>query len=239
MISYELSITGIDGCGKSTSISNLIDKESQNYDAIAMVGKSSYIDGQKFDNRKYLFKNVSAAMDLGHCIGTYLKSRFLVSGVNAVNGLVCTAINLQIRKKYNPDIIIYGRDLILDPAVYLPIYHPSTKNISMEKRLNFFSKIFKTNVPSNLVYLFLDPQIALERIDARIREHNSKPGNIECWKHLHETKQGLSFLAEEFEKGLFELRKNGTKILRIDTGRYSLEDVVEQIRQNIHANVPL
>jgi thymidylate kinase len=241
---HNFSISGIDGCGKSTSMSNVIDALSKEY-LIATIGRPTYIAGQEIpEGKRYLFTNSTNTIDKLHTFNDNLEFRYGVAFTNILDGIRLSYINKKVLSGYNPDIIIYGRDRILDPAVYSTVYFPSTKKLSIESRINLAKAITGFEPADTIIYLNIDPDIALERIEKRIENEKAQTGlKRKKWKHMHENLRDLTILKQYYAETLDYLYHHSTSDIKIiDVNSTSLKQVstnIEQIiREKIHLEQP-
>ncbi|MGV8086679.1 MAG: hypothetical protein ACP5N1_03540 [Candidatus Woesearchaeota archaeon] len=235
---YKVSITGIDGSGKSTSISKLVDLLSPQY-LTAKIGRPTYISGPKDpQNREYLFTNLNKRIDGLHTFADNLENKLGVASVNIFNAFIWSLINRKVFSEYNPEIAIYGRDRIVDPAVYSTYYFPFTKKWSSEVRLNIARTISRAKSSDTLIYMDVNPQIAVERIEKRIEEEKKKSGiDRKKWRHMHENLQDLTNLKHYFTEALDYLYGHSEMdIHTIKVDDKNLQQVADEMKQIILDN---
>lgn len=238
-MAYRVSVTGIDGSGKSTVISEVVNELFEDY-LIAKIGRPTYISGKDIPSgRKYLFESLNKKVDAMHKFADNLEKRLAVAWVNTFNSFVNSFINKQVLKKFNPEIVIYSRDRIIDPAVYSTFYFQFTKEWSSQTRLKLAQAISRSKTSDMVIYLDVNPIIAVERIEKRI-EKEKKKSNVDRkkWKHMHENVQDLTNLKNNYSNALdyFQNYLN-VDIRTIDVNKKNLEKVVAEIELIIRKKI--
>lgn len=229
----DVTITGIDGSGKSTTISHLVDKLASEY-VVAHSGRPSYIVGPDMDKREYLFESSLGLIDRMHGMGDKLESRTAIALANIVNVIMWCERHNKIVKDYNPDIIFSGRHRIIDSAVYSVYYFPLANKLSHNMRTSIAEKIISADESDLLIYLDITPEISVQRIENRIEVENKKTGLVRPkWKHMHENPEDLAYLRHEYELVLGHYDELGWDIRKINVEEMSQEDVVDIIEELI------
>lgn len=227
----KFSVTGIDGCGKSTSISKLVDSLAPDY-LTAKIGRPTYISGPEIsEGRKYLFTKLNKKIDGLHSFTDDLENRLGVASVNILNSFVWSFINKKVFTEFNPEIAIYGRDRIIDPAVYSTFYFPFTKNWSSKLRLDIAKTISRSKTSDTIIYMDIDPKIAVERIEKRIEEEKKKSGiDRKKWAHMHENIHDLTNLKNYFSEALDYLYGHSNiDIQTINVNEINLQQVADKM----------
>jgi len=234
---FEVTITGIDGSGKSTTISDLVDRLSPHY-VVAHSGRPSYVDGPDMNQRKYLFESSISSIDRMHEIGDELESKSAIALANIVNVALWGRRHEKIIKYYNPDIIFSGRHRTVDSAVYSTYYFPLTTQLPHTMRTSIAEGITKTGQPDLFVYLDIAPETAVKRIESRIEKENLKPETIRPkWKHMHENPEDLECLKEEYERILSRYKNLGWNIHTINVEESPQNEVVDKIEELIYKRI--
>jgi thymidylate kinase len=228
---YRISVTGIDGAGKDSTISDLISSMSTSC-TIAKIGRPTYIEQN--GKRQYLFRNVNAFVDGTHSLFDHFSSR---TGILLANGLnVCIQPSLErlLINKYNPDIVIAGRDMTLCPSVYLTYYLPSSKSLSSELRLSLFDSFRGLGYPDRIFYLDVEPKVADQRITERI-EKESKGFDTDRtkWRHMHENPHDLNGLRQYYLEAVGIIEKSGVDVVRISTTNRPRDEVVDEMNGSL------
>ena len=116
-----------------------------------------------------------------------LSTKTGVTILNTLDAMFVWPLKEQIMSHYNPDIILYPRDKILDPAIYITFYFPIMRKLGSKGRLGLCKFMTGSTYPDLLVHLDIPIEIAYERIIKRIeRERNKKNGRIKARMHMHE-----------------------------------------------------
>ena len=174
-MAYKISISGIDGCGKSTLIPQVVDHYAKGQ-TVVKFGRPIYV--QKGDERIYIARWVSDISDRVHMLCDEINFRTGVGIVNIGYGAIHSLIGWHILKKYDPSLIITGRDPILDSAVYSTYYFPPTKHISSGLRLKLTKEASQEDYPDGLLFMAIPVEVALERIEKRIQAEQVNGDNI-------------------------------------------------------------
>ncbi len=232
-MSKEVIVAGIDGSGKSTTISDLVDRLSSNY-VVAHSGRPSYVDGPSMNQRNYLFENSISSIDKMHEIGDELKSKSAIALANIVNVALWRRRHEKIIKHYNPDIIFSGRHRTIDSAVYSTYYFPLAAELPHSMRTSIAEGITKTGQPDLFVYLDISPETAVKRIESRIEKENKKTGVVRPkWKHMHENVEDLKYLKKDYERILNRCKKLGWNIHTINVEESPQNEVADRIEELI------
>jgi thymidylate kinase len=237
-MTYKVSVTGIDGSGKSTSIAKVVDNISKEY-LTAKIGRPTYVNGPNMNQKQYLFTNLNNTIDKAHSLADNIESKLLVASVSSLSRFAITHIENGVFSKFNPEVTIYSRDKIVDPAVYSTFYFPFTKKWSAEIRINIAKNIqFNTKPSDTIIYLDIDPKIAVERIEKRIEEEKTKSSDRNKWKHMHENVENLSSLRHFYEEALSHMEKKfNTEVITINVDNNTLNEVSSKIEDIIRKDL--
>ncbi|HEY9702677.1 MAG TPA: hypothetical protein V6C58_09540 [Allocoleopsis sp.] len=226
-MTYKISVTGIDGSGKSTSVAKVAEKLSKHH-TVGKVGRPAYVCGPEIQ-KKYVCSNLNKTIDAIHNFSDNIESKLLVAGVSAVSRFAITYIENNI-SQYNPEVTIYSRDKIIDPAVYSTFYFPFTKKWPVNLRINIAKNIQISRICSTIVYLDIDPRLAVERIEKRIEQEKKHSSDRNKWKHMHENVEELSSLRNYYFEALEHMEKKfNTEIITIKVDDKSLDQVSSSI----------
>jgi hypothetical protein len=212
-MTYKLFFSGIDGAGKSACADLLTTKLASKY-RIVRAGSGDfylYFKGRKclVAKRRLFRKSELLRTRLGHHFyGVFLLLNFLYKAVTVLH------VNLFTK----PDLLIYEGDAILHPAAYITYHFPITRYVNRRLRLGVLGILFGFRKRSVRIYLDVDPEVAMERINKRGSDGGS-----------HENLQDLTQIKAELDR-LVELAVNdGFDILRIDTNFKSVDEVARDI----------
>ena len=208
-MTYKLFFAGIDGSGKTACTDLLIARMASKYRIIRVGSYDLYM---YFKGRKYLVakRRLYSKSELqGTRLGRYFYGVFLVLNFIYKAVTVC-----QVKLFTKPDLLIYEVDAVLHPAAYITYHFPITRYITRKLRLGVLGILFGSRKSSVRIYLNVDPEIAMERINKRGSDGGS-----------HENLEDLTLIKAELD-GLVKLAvNNGFDILTIDTNFKSLEEV--------------
>ena len=231
----KVSITGIDGAGKDTVSRSALEGISNTQDlTVVKLGRPAYriVNGEVTQ----IFRRTTEAIDRLHEISDEVANTKLITASNALNMVIQTRVMERASVADDAvDILASSRDPRLDPAVYYDFYGgKSSEYISMQRRARLMQRL--TNISRDLIiYLEVDPELAVARIDARIAAENA--GNDTTmrpkWKHVHENIHDLASLAAGYDTALSTIDFDGADIVRIDTNDKTRAQVIEETQQTI------
>ena len=238
---FRVSITGIDGAGKDTVTKLTLGLLAQDFNSVVKLGRPAYEFNQ--DGERQIFRRTTEGMDKIHQLSDKVHNKNLITGVNALNVMVQTRVLERnvLAKEPTPDILVSSRDPRVDPAVYFTYYAPDVfrRNIGIEKRVRTMQQL--TGVTRNLIVLLkVDPNVAVERIEARIqaeREERLASGQAtadvmrEKWRHIHENIADLTMLSEGYDVAIDALQDvQPTTVVEINTTELERHQVVDFAR---------
>lgn len=244
---FRVSITGIDGAGKDTITRSALTRSASDGLSIVKIGRPAYIIGPD-GSTSQIFKRTTEAFDKLHRGADVLHSRLGISALNVVRYATQARIlePIMARRQPAPDITAWVRDPRIDTAVYFEYYLSSLRRrVTVAERLKAMQLLtgFQRDL---IIVLNVDPEVAVERIDARItkeREAEAADGFRGKWRHMHENVDSLAGLAAAYSPVLAELQKMApTRIVEIDTTARSQEDVAHlaytTIREAMDRSIP-
>lgn len=224
-----ISIVGIDGSGKSTTTLKAIHSLSQQF-SICRTGRNPFYiwkgnislclprTSNFFEN---LFKRVDAT-----------KKRQWIGMTRLLFVLFQGWLEPFMIKRYQPELVMTTRCMIIDSAIYSDFYYPLiSQKMTIEGKLRLTQKY--SRLPFRDLYFFLDTpiQMAMERIYKRIsNDHPDITYGRDYWLHLHEHEESLRLLDQKFRETLKVAQKGASfKIVEIDTAKYNEEEVARLI----------
>jgi len=224
---YKVTFSGIDGCGKSTTIDVISTQLSYLGKTIIHPYRPAFAQ-LPGGNREYFGKTINGLVDDAHQWADTRDSKLLVGLVNVLYGRVWTLLEQYALHKYNPDVVLMGRDPLLDPFVYSHFYFPHIR-VSSDERIRTIRRVNGAGLADLLIYLDVSPDQAYQRILARIEKEKSFGAKDRAkWGHMHENPNDLNFLRDTFEEGISLLQeKLGVKIIRVDASRPHHEVIAE------------
>lgn len=237
---FRVSITGIDGAGKDTvALSSLTHLSEEDGLMVTKTTRPYYqiVNGQVEE----LYPIITRVSDAAHRFADGTRNRRLIGCLNTLNTLAQSRIlePAALRADPRPDVIASARDLRIDPAVYSGYYFPDrTRNTSVGDLVERISRL--TGIKRDMVvWLEVDPVVAIERIEQRIenetkeREKNQGRSTAmrEKWRHLHENPDSLAELASRYGEAICAVVNlyPDTQIVKIDTTDMTQSAVVEKV----------
>jgi len=226
-----ISVIGIDGSGKSTTVLRAIHSLSHQV-VICKTGRSPFFirKGEispclprAADFFESLFRRVDAT-----------KKRWWIGLTRLLFVLFQGWLEPYMIKKYQPELLMGTRCMVIDSAIYGDFYYPwISRRMATESKLT--SARLCSRLPFRDLYFFLDTPIeaAMERIYRRISDdHPEITYGREYWLHLHEHEESLRFLNQKFRETLPRAQaKASFKIVEIDTVKRNEEQVSTLIGQ--------
>ncbi len=225
-----VSVTGIDGSGKTTVASDLTTEIGQEQKVVRSFSNPPYsIEyGQRFDH----FPLLSVFESLRNLAG-HQKGKNFAAGVYIAHTLLHSKIIEPIlERRVKPDLTISARDALVDAAVYTAFYSNPLIPENAQQRLTLLQRT--TRIPFRDIIFFLrtPPHIALQRIQVRDRLNRRQP------KQIHEDPDSLTQLQTVYEQILSNLDMRGIcTVVDISTEDLTQEDVVAKIRGVIEARL--
>lgn len=237
---YKVTFSGIDGSGKSTSIDVISSTLAESGLVLIHPYRPAFADLAK-KGRIYFSNKLNRVTDYCHDKADDHRIKNLVGLINVIYSRVATSIERNAIKKYNPDLILLGRDPVLDPLAYSSYYFPFTQDMSIEEKVRITLSINQASTANLLFYMDIDPEVAYDRILKRIeREKRDGAKDRAKWVHMHENPEELQFLKYQFEQALpFLEKKLGINIIRIDASKPQGEVIKEMlinIQELMHGN---
>lgn len=226
-----ISIMGIDGSGKSSTTLRAIHSLSWKF-TICKTGRTPF----------FMWKG-----DISYClskIGFFFEGLFKkVDATKKRQWIGLTRLLFvffqgwlepYMIKRYQPDLIMTTRCMVVDSAVYSDFYYPFiSQKMSIEGKLRLARQY--SHLPFRDLYFFLDTpiQTAMARIYKRISDdHPEVSYGRDYWLHLHEHEGSLQLLDQKFRKTLQVARKIAPfRIVEIDRSKYNEEKVSEVISE--------
>lgn len=230
----KVSITGIDGAGKST-VTDLTALSLGQDSRIARISRPTYsiVRGQKTMHYEKLLRGV----DRLHAIADQMEDITLICGVNALNVVLQgRVIEPGLIRKIRPNLVLGSRDYLIDPSVYAIFYTRRFSRRDMESRLSRLQIISGLDFRDVIFFLTVPPDEAVARIDRRISLEKSDPTKPlrEKWRHMHEKSEHLGRLQCEYNEALEVARKrSGTQIIEIDTTRHTQDETASLITDKL------
>jgi hypothetical protein len=231
----------VDGAGKDSVAKAALLHISQDRPAshIVKLGRPAYAfhDGQVTQ----VYKRVSHGFDRLNELADSFHNSQLVMAANGLSIVTQTRIFEQKALHKNPAqlIVASGRDPLIDPAVYFSYYASrASKNVDVATRLRTMGRL--TGVRRDLVVMLrVDPEVAIQRIDARIEEsrlredgesrHLPQPGRAKNMRHIHENVRDLATISQNYDHVLacMQTLHPETAVVEINTTERTKDEVAD------------
>lgn len=220
-MTFKLFFSGIDGAGKTACADLLTARLASRY-RILKVGSYDfyiYFNGQKYLVAKRRLSTKKRFLD------TRLKSHFY--GVFLILNFIYKAVTIVFIKLFTKvDLVIYETDSLLHPAAYITYHFPITQVLNRKLRLRVLGFLFGSRKASVRIYLDVDPEIAMDRINKRGFDGGS-----------HENLRDLTQIKAELDCLVKLVANNGFDVMRIDTNLKSLDEVARDIELMVDRNL--
>lgn len=193
-----ISATGPDGAGKDTAW-RFAKPHLPEQLRILKIGKptSLVVNG----NECFVDITTSHFLDSIHGWADRKRSRLLISLTNCAYVLFQWRIQEPLWiSKFHPDIIFSLRDDYTDPAAYAPFYMPETLGkLPIPQRIDRLYQILHSPLRHHTVFLDIDPNLAVRRIDERFENERTTQVLIQPKRvHMHENVAVLTAIRCEF-----------------------------------------
>lgn len=226
-----VSITGIDGAGKSTTTDTVAEDIGRQERVVKLFRPAySIIEGR----RELHFQRLIGLIDALHTRADASQDRRMVLTANAIHVVMQgRVIEPILTEKLRPTIILGARDFHIDPAVYAIFYSPALQRKPIEKRLKRMRVITGQEYRNIIFFLTVSPEEAVNRIEKRIEIEREAltPVERKKWRHMHEHPQQLERLQGEYRTAFDAMERSSpsTRIIEINTMLYSQAEVSKQI----------
>lgn len=237
-----ISIVGIDGSGKSTTTLRAIHSLSHQF-LICKAGRSPFVIWK--GNTSYCLSKVAIFFEKLFKRVDATRKRQLIGLTRLIFVLFQGWLEPHMIKRYQPDLVMTTRCMVIDSAVYSDFYYPLiSQKMTIEGKLKLAQQY--TRLPFRDLYFFLNTpiQTAKERIYKRISdEHPEVSYGRDYWLHLHENEETLRLLGKKFRETICIAQiKAPFKVVEIDTAKRSEEEVAQLISEysiDFHKGHPL
>lgn len=229
------SITGMDGSGKSSAYRAFVAAIPKDLTVVRISRFSSVI---RYGNEQVVDRAFSQALDNFHSLADRTKSKPVITLANTL----CVLFSWRVQEKrlterFNPDLVLALRDPYIDPISYAKFYSPKILGaMSIEERERTLRKLHAAPSSNNIIYLDVDPYVAVSRISQRMTEEAKAKEKAERakWVHLHENVSDLARIRAEYKNALAYFKsKYGVEVVEIDTVQLSKAEVAAVLRSTL------
>lgn len=223
----KVSITGIDGSGKSTTLGMVV--EHLKHDNRIVKASNPPIYSVVGGEREYHYRRAIRTMNLLRELADQTHNRVYASAVNAAYVLLQgRIIEPTLTHKVNPTIVLGDRDLLIDPAVYAIYYSPQLAQKPLGGRIDFLKRLTGSPHRDIIFFLSVSPEEAMRRLNERTTKGDADLNQDGGSKHryMHENSYHLTRLHIEYQVALEEIqRRSKTEVVHIDTSGTLQADV--------------
>ncbi len=209
----KISIIGLDGVGKSTTVSNFTKRFSSDLFVIKM-GRSVYYYNQESLEKVRLFEKLLSKIDKRYEKYEKKGSRLGIAWASIVYVISTRFMESKIFRKFKPDVIINSRDIIIDALVYADYYLPLFRFLP-ERLKVFLLRIFSLFPKKSdlVIFLNLDPCESINRIKKREKKCKIDPSVMRIKsRYRHENLESLIKISERYHEVLSKVNKDSTVI---------------------------
>jgi ABC-type dipeptide/oligopeptide/nickel transport system ATPase component len=240
-----IAIIGIDGSGKSSCYSNVLERVSQR--KVAGIGDEVFIS-QKGKLIKPRMGYLNLKLFLGKRVKN-IRNRTLYKILKLTELILRVKVQARVVKKYHPELILTDGSPLINTLAWGNYYLSDVyseklcsevsgymigKNIPWSRKYFLIKKIpeiflinflrVKFQNPDVVFFLKVSPEVSLKRITVRSKK-----------KQVHENIEFLQGLQQAYGIVCDVLKKN-TEINSIDTDNKTIEEVTSIIRDRIYEN---
>ncbi len=234
-VPVRISITGMDGSGKSSAYRAFAEGVPQDLTVVRVSRFCSVIQGGK---EQLVNRDVSQKLDDFHSWADKTKNRAFITLANTLWVLYSWRIMApKLEEEFHPDLVLALRDPYIDPMAYAKYY--STRLLgsrNLRDREKLLKRIHGAPVSNSIIFMDVEPQTAVERIDQRIADERLLPDAPERtkWIHLHENVPDLVGIRQEYGSVLDYFQSNhGVDVLRVDTMVHDKEESGRIVRDKL------
>ena len=226
----KVSILGLDGAGKSTTVSYFVQSYHKNF-YIVKLGRSAYYYDRHTGERVDIFKKILSKIDAFYEKGEIKGSRIRIFFASIFYVFATRYMEYRVIHKLKPDIMIASRDISIDTIIYSDYYIPFLKIIPgfikrfAIKLLSLFPK--KSDL---IIYLDLEPETSIKRIKKRElkRKIDRSVMRVKS-RYRHENLKDLSDISKKFDrflKGCLSKKKRYS-VVYVDVNNKNSKEVTE------------
>ncbi len=234
-MAYRVALAGIDGSGKSTAASFLVDRLAGDY-KVLKSGRPIYT--QEGDDRTYHFERANGMIDRMHSHFDRSGSRPGIVLVNGAGFVLRLNAERRMMNRFSPDIVIADRDATLCTSTYITYYAPASRHLSAQARVQVFSALGANRHPDRLFYLDIDPAVAAARINGRVDEgYLYADRHRDKFRHMHETEEDLAGLRAHYLRGVEVLSNKGVSVTMVEVTHMTQTEVVDFVEGELRSEL--
>lgn len=226
----KVSILGLDGAGKSTTVSYFT-QSFYNEFSIVKLGRSAYYFDRNTNEKKFLFTKLLKRID--NMFERYEKKHSKI-GIAIASIFYIIAIRWmehKVIKKLKPDIIIASRDITIDSLIYVDYYIKFAKYIpKVIKRFIINLFCFFPKKSDLIIFLELDPNESMKRIKKRELKDKIDPSVMrKKSRYRHENIESLIQIANNYNDYLknYLNKKKKQTIVFVDANKQNTKERTE------------
>lgn len=187
---YKIAVIGIDGAWKAVSVNEAVEKLAQEFNVCKVGRQFHYHSG---DTKEFPYERIDDLMEKMIIRSDHVQpKRLWVPAVQVVFILLQRFVEPYMERKYEPDLIINSRCMLIDPTVYASFYAPKFNNLPIDRRLEIMQKISGAELRDLYFYFNVSIDVALQRMNELIA--------MQQRSHPHETRKIMARLQQGFEE---------------------------------------
>ncbi len=225
-----VAVIGIDGAGKSTAVLLACRALGARY-RVAKAGRNPLsVDG---GNERALTPGLARFWEALFARADRTRNRWVIGASRVLFVLGQGLFEPWLIRHLRPEVVVNSRCMVIDPAVYLGVYFPRTRRLSLRSRLRL-ARLF-TRLPFADLYVLLrtPAATAMQRIQARIARapgYDREPRDY--WLHLHEQEPILARIGDDLEAAL-AIAGGRSAVVRIETALHGEAAVAARIVEEV------
>jgi thymidylate kinase len=226
----KVSILGLDGAGKSTTVSYFVQSFHKDF-YIIKLGRSAYYYDRHTGERVYIFKKLLSKIDSLYEKGEKKGNRLKILFASIFYVFAARYMEYKVVHKFKPDIMIASRDISVDTIIYSDYYLPFLKivpNFIKRFLINLLSLFPKKS--DLIIYLDLEPSASIKRIKKREvkRKIDRSVMRIKS-RYRHENIKDLTRIALKFDSYLkgYLSNKKTPSVVYVDVNNKNSKEVTE------------
>ncbi|MBI2145054.1 hypothetical protein HYU18_01900 [Candidatus Woesearchaeota archaeon] len=196
-----VSIVGLDGSGKDTSLDELVNNPPANVKVLlgsAVIGRGV---AEHFELANPLKPSRSMKLLAGVSYGVATHVRYEPNQAHLIH-------------RYNPDVVVSSREPIIDSMVYGPFYFPAVGLVPASVMVWLLHGLGHP-LPSHVIFYDADPEVAMARI-SNVTARRAFTANPRKRQH-HESFDGLRKIRQSYNEVLGLFAEMGVNVDVIDT----------------------
>lgn len=226
----KVSILGLDGAGKSTTVSYFTQSFFREF-SIVKLGRSAYYFDKETGEKKPLFTKLLKRVDKVFEKFEKKHSKIGIAFASIFYIIAVRWMEFKVIRSIKPDIIIASRDISIDALIYVDYYLKIAKLLpKVLKRfiINLFSLFPKKS--DLIIFLELDPAESMKRIKKRESKEKIDPSVLrKKSRYRHENITSLTEIANNYNEYLknYIVKKRKSTVVFVDANKQNTKERTE------------